>query len=66
MPPVFLNTWKNYFRLLLNVHEVCDVRQIEMHAAKPLVLEPCTFEVGIAVVKLRRNKSPDANRNPNR
>jgi hypothetical protein len=28
-----LNTWKNYFSQLLNVHKVSDVRQMEAHAA---------------------------------
>jgi hypothetical protein len=26
-----LNRWKNYFSQLLNVHNVSDVRQIEVH-----------------------------------
>jgi hypothetical protein len=29
-----LNRWKNYFSLLLNVHSVSDVRQIEVHTAE--------------------------------
>jgi flagellar basal body rod protein FlgC len=32
-----LNRWKNYFSQLLNVHNVSDVRQIEVHTAEPLV-----------------------------
>jgi hypothetical protein len=28
------NTWKNYLSQLLNVHNVSDVRQIEVHTAK--------------------------------
>jgi hypothetical protein len=32
-----LNRWKNYLSLLLNVHRVSDVRQIEIHIAEPLV-----------------------------
>jgi hypothetical protein len=28
-----LNRWKNYFSQLLNVHNVSDVRQIEIHTA---------------------------------
>jgi tRNA(Ile)-lysidine synthase TilS/MesJ len=35
-----LNRWKNYFSQLLNVHNVSDVRQIEVHTAEPLVLGP--------------------------
>jgi hypothetical protein len=29
-----LNRWKNYFSQLLNVHNVSDVRQIEVHLAE--------------------------------
>jgi hypothetical protein len=32
-----LNRWKNYFFQLLNVHNVSDVRQIEVHTAEQLV-----------------------------
>jgi hypothetical protein len=35
-----LNRWKNYFSQLLNVHNVSDVRQIEVHTAEPLVPGP--------------------------
>jgi hypothetical protein len=35
-----LNRWKNYFSQLLNVHNVSDVRQIEVHMAEPLVPGP--------------------------
>jgi hypothetical protein len=31
-PHNILNRWKNYFSQLLNVHNVSDVRQIEVHA----------------------------------
>jgi hypothetical protein len=42
----------------LNVHRVSDVRQIEIHTAEPLVLDPSAFEVEIAIAKLKRYKSP--------
>jgi hypothetical protein len=32
-----VNRWKRYFSQLFNVHDVSDVRQIEMHTAEPLV-----------------------------
>jgi hypothetical protein len=32
-----LNRWKNDFSHLLNVHNVSDVRQIEVHTTEPLV-----------------------------
>jgi hypothetical protein len=53
-----LNRWKNYFSLLLNVHRVSDVRQIEIHRAEPLVPDSSPFEVEIATAKLNRYKSP--------
>jgi hypothetical protein len=53
-----LNRWKNYFCQLLNVLGVNDVRQTEIHTAEPLVLEPSSFEVEIAIGNLKRYKSP--------
>jgi hypothetical protein len=43
-----LNRWKNYFSQLLNIHRVSDVRQIEIHTAESLVLQPSLFQVEIA------------------
>jgi prefoldin subunit 5 len=40
-----LNMWKNYFSQLLNVHNVSDVRQIEVDTAEPLVPGPSRLEV---------------------
>jgi hypothetical protein len=48
-----LNRWKNYFSQLLNVHNVSDVRQIEIHMAEPLVPGHSRLEVEIAIAKLR-------------
>jgi hypothetical protein len=48
---------KDYFCQLLKVHGVNDGRQIEMHAAEPLVPEPNCFEVEIAIEKLKPYKS---------
>jgi hypothetical protein len=53
-----LNRWKNYFSQLLNVHNVSDVRQIEVHMAEPLVPGPSRLEVEIAFAKLKKYKSP--------
>jgi hypothetical protein len=52
-----LNRRKKYFSQLLNVHRVSDVRQIEVHAAEPLVCDPSPFEVEIAIAKYKRYKS---------
>jgi hypothetical protein len=50
-----LNRWKNYFCQILNV-EVSYVRQNEVHTAEPLVPDPSSFKVKIAVEKLERYK----------
>jgi hypothetical protein len=47
-----LNRWKNYFSQLLNVHNVSDVRQIEVHTAEPLVPGPSRRQV---VIKFQQN-----------
>jgi hypothetical protein len=40
-----LNRWKNYFSQLLNVHNVSSVRQIKIHTAEPLVLDPSPLKL---------------------
>jgi hypothetical protein len=42
----------------LNVHNVSDVRQIEVYKAEPLVPGPSRLEVEIAIAKLNKYKSP--------
>jgi hypothetical protein len=42
----------------LNVHNVSDGRQTEIHAAEPLVPGPSHLEVEISIAKLNKNKSP--------
>jgi hypothetical protein len=41
---------------LLNEHGVNDVRQTEIHTAEPLVPEPITSEVEMAIENLKRHK----------
>jgi hypothetical protein len=53
-----LNRWKSYFSQLLNVHNVSDVRQIEVHSAEPLVPGLNRLKVEIAIAKLKKYKSP--------
>jgi hypothetical protein len=43
-----LNRWKNYVFQLLNVHNVSDVRHIEVHTAEPLVPGPSRLKFVIA------------------
>jgi hypothetical protein len=53
-----LDRWKNYFCQLLNVHNVNDVWQIDVHTAEPLVPGPSHLEVETAIAKLKKYKSP--------
>jgi hypothetical protein len=59
-----LNSWKNYFSQLLNVHNVSGVRQIELHTAEPLVPGPNRLDVEIAIAKLKQYKSPGSDEIP--
>jgi hypothetical protein len=45
--------WKSYFSHLLNVYNVSDVRQIEIHTAEPLVPGPSHHQVETATEKLK-------------
>jgi hypothetical protein len=53
-----LNRWKNNFCHLLNVRGVNDVRKTEIRTAEPLVPEPSSSEVEIAIEKLKSYQSP--------
>jgi hypothetical protein len=53
-----VNRWKSYFSQLLNVHNVGDVRQMEIHSPKPLVPSPSHLDVEIVTAKLKKYKSP--------
>jgi hypothetical protein len=59
-----LKRGKNYFSQLLNVHNVSDVRQIEVHTAEPLVPGPSCLEAEIAIAKLKNYKSPGSDQIP--
>jgi len=56
--------WRNYFSQLLNVHEVNDIRQAEIHTVEPLVPEPSVFEFELAIEKLKNYKSPGIDQIP--
>jgi hypothetical protein len=49
-----LNRWQNYLSQLLNINSVSDVRQIEIHTAKPLVPGPSHLEVEMAIAKWKK------------
>jgi hypothetical protein len=55
---------RNYFSQLLNVHEVNDGGQVEIHTAEPLVPEPSAFEVELSIEKLKSHKSPGIDQIP--
>jgi hypothetical protein len=65
-PQNVLNRWKNFFNQVLNVHGVCDVRQMDIHTAEPLVPEPSLVEVEIAIGKLNSYKSPGTDNIPSK
>jgi hypothetical protein len=45
------------FNKVLNVHEVHDIRQMDIHVAEPLVTKPSLVEVEIVIGKLNTYKS---------
>jgi hypothetical protein len=47
---------------VLNVHGVCDVRQMDIHMAEPLVPEPSLVKVKTAIEKLKRYIYPQKHR----
>jgi hypothetical protein len=61
---IVLNMWKKYFSQLLNVHKVSDVRQTEVHTAKPLVPYQTCLEAEIAIAKLKQYKSTGSDEIP--
>jgi hypothetical protein len=46
------------------VHNVSDVRQIEVHTAEPLAPGPGRLEVEIAIAKLKTYNSPGSDQIP--
>jgi hypothetical protein len=63
-PQSVLNRWKNVSNYVLNVHEVHNVRQMDIQMAEPLVPEPSLVEVEIAIGKLKSYKSLGADQIP--
>jgi hypothetical protein len=59
-----LNSWRNHFSQFLNVHGFSDIMQTEIHTLELLVPEPSVFEVDVAIVKLKRYKSPGIDQIP--
>jgi len=55
---------RKHFSQLLNVHEISDVRQTEIHTAEPLEPESSAFEVKMPIEKLKRHESPGTDQIP--
>jgi hypothetical protein len=53
-----LARWRNHFSQLLNVQGTRKLRQTKIHTAEPLVFEPSTSEVEMAIEKVKGHKSP--------
>ena len=48
----------------IELHDVNDVRQTEIHAAEPLVPKPCALDMEMAIEKLKGDKSPGIDQIP--
>jgi len=48
----------------LNILWINDVRETEIPTVEPLVPEPSTFDLEIAIEKLKRHKSPGIDQIP--
>jgi hypothetical protein len=59
-----LNGRKKYFSRLLNVHNVSDVRQTEVHTAEPLAPSSSRLEIEVAITKMKKYKSPSSDQIP--
>jgi hypothetical protein len=53
-----------FLSAVLCTRGVSDVRQTEIRAAEPLVLEPSAFEFEMDIEKLKRHKSPGIDQIP--
>jgi hypothetical protein len=48
----------------LNVHNICEVRHIQVHTAERLVPGPSTFEDEIAIAKMKKYELPGTDEIP--
>jgi hypothetical protein len=58
-----LNRWKKSSQLL-KINMISDVRQVEIHTAEPLVPDRSSFEVVLAIAKLKTYKSTGSDQIP--
>jgi hypothetical protein len=59
-----LKKWKGNFSQLVNVHRIINVRQIDIQTADPLITDPNTFEVEMAIGNLKNYKSSGSDHIP--
>jgi hypothetical protein len=59
-----LNRWKHFFSQFLNVYNVSDVRQIEVHTSELLVPGTSSLEFEIAIATLKNYKLPGSDEIP--
>jgi hypothetical protein len=52
-----LSRWKNYSTQLLNMHNISDVGQIEVHIAEKLIRDCSPPVITIAVSKYKKHNS---------
>jgi hypothetical protein len=64
VPQIVLNSWKNFFKQVLYVLGVHNVRQKDKQMAETLVPESSFIEVEIAIEKLKCYKSPGTDQIP--
>jgi hypothetical protein len=62
--PHYLFVLRKHFSQLFNVHGISGIRQTDIHTAEPLVPQPSTFEVEMAMEKLKRHISPVIDQSP--
>ena len=53
-----LARWTIYFSKLFHVHEVYDIRHIEIRTAESLVPKPSAYELQLAIEWLKSHKPP--------
>ena len=61
---IIMAWWRNYVSQLLDLRGINDVTQREIRTAEPLVPEPSTFELEMAIEKLKRYKSQGTDQIP--
>jgi hypothetical protein len=59
-----LNRWKNCISQLLNVSNISDIRQIQIHTAESLVPAPSRLVAEVPIANLKMYKLPGSHQIP--